>query len=215
MQHRELPTFLCSKQRTSLTISMQLALYSVERYFTIFETFFKSCKTHSRKMSLCHFYLKRCTILYRYLLTHMVFCYTTFTWQERDAYLPLAESGSTLFFVISDLAKLNNMYRFSLSTFLRLFQRSLETKQVKIQRSLLFSWNAGPGTLWDVIVQTLQWLLYDLFNQNCRNSWVLRCDRCFVTSSEYACLQENRKSRFPAVNRTQAQAVFMTLCSHV
>ena len=52
-------------------------------------------------------------------------------WQERDAYLPLAESGSTLFFVISDLAKLNNMYRFSLSAFLRLFQRSLETKQVK------------------------------------------------------------------------------------
>lgn len=49
--------------------------------------------------------------------------------QERDAYLPLAESGSTLFFVISDLAKLNNMYRFSLSAFLRLFQRSLETKQ--------------------------------------------------------------------------------------
>ncbi|KAM7436007.1 Cytoplasmic dynein 2 heavy chain 1 [Porites harrisoni] len=49
--------------------------------------------------------------------------------QERDAYLPLAESGSTLFFVISDLAKLNNMYRFSLSAFLRLFQRSLEAKQ--------------------------------------------------------------------------------------
>ncbi|XP_074620352.1 cytoplasmic dynein 2 heavy chain 1-like [Acropora palmata] len=49
--------------------------------------------------------------------------------QERDAFLPLAESGSTLFFVISDLAKLNNMYRFSLSAFLRLFQRSLEAKQ--------------------------------------------------------------------------------------
>ncbi|EDO38992.1 predicted protein [Nematostella vectensis] len=49
--------------------------------------------------------------------------------QERDAYLPLAQSGSTMFFVISDLAKLNNMYRFSLSSFLRLFQRSLETNQ--------------------------------------------------------------------------------------
>lgn len=59
-------------------------------------------------------------------------------WQERDAYLPLAESGSTLFFVISDLAKLNNMYRFSLSAFLRLFQRSLETKQVKNQVRFVF-----------------------------------------------------------------------------
>ena len=58
--------------------------------------------------------------------------------QERDAYLPLAESGSTLFFVISDLAKLNNMYRFSLSAFLRLFQRSLETKQVKDQVRFVF-----------------------------------------------------------------------------
>ncbi|XP_022103094.1 cytoplasmic dynein 2 heavy chain 1-like isoform X1 [Acanthaster planci] len=46
--------------------------------------------------------------------------------QERSAYLPLAENGSTLFFVISDLAKLNNMYRFSLGAFLRLFLRALE-----------------------------------------------------------------------------------------
>lgn len=50
------------------------------------------------------------------------------TWllQERDAYLPLAQNGSRLFFVISDLAKINNMYRFSLAAFLRLFQRSLD-----------------------------------------------------------------------------------------
>ncbi|XP_070553238.1 cytoplasmic dynein 2 heavy chain 1-like isoform X2 [Ptychodera flava] len=48
--------------------------------------------------------------------------------QERNTYLPLAESGSTLFFVISDLSKLNNMYRFSLGAFLRLFQRALKNK---------------------------------------------------------------------------------------
>nr|CAB3240329.1 cytoplasmic dynein 2 heavy chain 1-like [Phallusia mammillata] len=48
--------------------------------------------------------------------------------QERDAYLPLAESGSTIYFVISDLSKINNMYRFSLASFLRLFQKSLEVK---------------------------------------------------------------------------------------
>ncbi|XP_058542508.1 cytoplasmic dynein 2 heavy chain 1 isoform X7 [Neofelis nebulosa] len=49
--------------------------------------------------------------------------------QERDAYLPLAESASKMFFIISDLAKINNMYRFSLAAFLRLFQRALHNKQ--------------------------------------------------------------------------------------
>ncbi|CAF3379900.1 unnamed protein product [Rotaria sp. Silwood1] len=46
--------------------------------------------------------------------------------KERNDYLPLAKHGSKLFFVISDLAKLNNMYQFSLAAFLRLFQRNLE-----------------------------------------------------------------------------------------
>ncbi|XP_033122293.1 cytoplasmic dynein 2 heavy chain 1-like, partial [Anneissia japonica] len=60
--------------------------------------------------------------------------------QERDAFLPLAENGSTLFFVISDLAKLNNMYRFSLGAFLRIFSRALQGKtdgsstEMRIQR---------------------------------------------------------------------------------
>ena len=49
--------------------------------------------------------------------------------KERDSYLPLAQFGSTLYFVISDLAKLNNMYSFSLSSFLRLFRRALQSKQ--------------------------------------------------------------------------------------
>ncbi|XP_038617598.1 cytoplasmic dynein 2 heavy chain 1 [Tachyglossus aculeatus] len=49
--------------------------------------------------------------------------------QERDAYLPLAESASKMYFIISDLSKINNMYRFSLTAFLRLFQRALLNKQ--------------------------------------------------------------------------------------
>lgn len=49
--------------------------------------------------------------------------------QERDAYLPLAQFGSKLFFVIGGLNKLNNMYQFSLASFLRLFHRALESKQ--------------------------------------------------------------------------------------
>ena len=49
--------------------------------------------------------------------------------KERDSYLPLSQFGSLLYFVISDLTKLNNMYSFSLSSFLRLFQRALQSKQ--------------------------------------------------------------------------------------
>ena len=49
--------------------------------------------------------------------------------QERNSYLPLARYSSNLFFVISDLSKLDNMYQFSLSSFLRLFQRALENKR--------------------------------------------------------------------------------------
>uniref|UniRef100_A0A8C4HFM9 Cytoplasmic dynein 2 heavy chain 1 n=1 Tax=Dicentrarchus labrax TaxID=13489 RepID=A0A8C4HFM9_DICLA len=49
--------------------------------------------------------------------------------QERDAYLPLAESASKMYFVITDLSKINNMYRFSLASFLRLFQRALLAKK--------------------------------------------------------------------------------------
>uniref|UniRef100_A0A672TN04 Cytoplasmic dynein 2 heavy chain 1 n=1 Tax=Strigops habroptila TaxID=2489341 RepID=A0A672TN04_STRHB len=49
--------------------------------------------------------------------------------KERDAYLPLAESASKMYFIISDLSKINNMYRFSLSAFLRLFQRALQSEQ--------------------------------------------------------------------------------------
>ncbi|XP_028817493.1 cytoplasmic dynein 2 heavy chain 1 isoform X3 [Denticeps clupeoides] len=49
--------------------------------------------------------------------------------KERDAYLPLAESASKMYFVITDLSKINNMYRFSLASFLRIFQRALQSKK--------------------------------------------------------------------------------------
>ena len=44
---------------------------------------------------------------------------------QRNVYHPLAETGSRLFFVIRDLAKINNMYAFSLAGFLALFDRAL------------------------------------------------------------------------------------------
>ena len=52
------------------------------------------------------------------------------TLQERDVYLPVAQSGSVLFFLISDLCKLNSMYQFGLPLFLRLFQQALTFEEV-------------------------------------------------------------------------------------
>jgi len=44
------------------------------------------------------------------------------SFQERDAYLPLAQNDSRLFFVINDLATIISIYKFSLAAFLRLFR---------------------------------------------------------------------------------------------
>jgi dynein heavy chain 2 len=65
--------------------------------------------------------------------------------RDRNAYLPLAESAAQIFFVISDLSKVNHMYQFSLAAFLKLFQTALETKndghspelRIKLLRSSL------------------------------------------------------------------------------
>ena len=46
--------------------------------------------------------------------------------REGNVYLPVASFASDLYFTISDLTKLNNLYRISLSAFIRLFQKSLE-----------------------------------------------------------------------------------------
>ncbi|KAJ3116477.1 Cytoplasmic dynein 2 heavy chain 1 [Phlyctochytrium bullatum] len=47
---------------------------------------------------------------------------------ERDKFTPLSQFGSSLFFVVTDLKKLNNMYDFSLSSFLRLFELALKSE---------------------------------------------------------------------------------------
>ena len=49
---------------------------------------------------------------------------------ERKAYLPLSQAAANLYFVISDLSKLNNMYRFSLNAFQSLFHKALQAPQV-------------------------------------------------------------------------------------
>ncbi len=54
----------------------------------------------------------------------------SYYFQERNTYLPLAQSGSALYFVLADLHQLNNMYRYSLGSFLKLFQRTLQRSAV-------------------------------------------------------------------------------------
>ncbi len=43
-------------------------------------------------------------------------------------YKTFANIGSNLFMVIGDLIKINNMYQFSLASFIKLFKRALETR---------------------------------------------------------------------------------------
>ena len=50
--------------------------------------------------------------------------------QQRNVYLSLAKSASEIYFVICDLCKLNNMYRFSLNSFVRIFKKTLNTRMV-------------------------------------------------------------------------------------
>lgn len=45
--------------------------------------------------------------------------------KEREVYLPLAETGSKLYFVISCLDVINSMYKFSLNAYLNIFQKAL------------------------------------------------------------------------------------------
>lgn len=48
--------------------------------------------------------------------------------EQRNVYKNFAFIGSNLFMVFGDLIKINNMYQFSLASFVKLFTRSLETK---------------------------------------------------------------------------------------
>ncbi|XP_069942834.1 cytoplasmic dynein 2 heavy chain 1 isoform X1 [Cherax quadricarinatus] len=67
---------------------------------------------------------------------------------ERKAYLPLSQAAANLYFVISDLSKLNNMYRFSLGAFHNLFHKALQTPQ--------------DGSSTDQRIKSLQRALIDL-----------------------------------------------------
>lgn len=99
--------------------------------------------------------------------------------KERGAYLPLAEHGSKLYFIIMDLCKLNNMYRFSLAAFLKLFQRSLNNKQ--------------EGVSTDIRIKSLKRILLKLvYNYVCRS--LFKTDRLmFAVYTVYGMYPESFK----------------------
>ena len=66
--------------------------------------------------------------------------------QEGNAYLPLAQFASRLFFTIADLSKLNNMYRTSLTAFTRLYQKTLMDSDA----------SSSSGKRIDGLIQNLQ-----------------------------------------------------------
>jgi dynein heavy chain 2 len=70
--------------------------------------------------------------------------------KECDVYQPLAEFGSTLYFIIMDLGKVNNMYQFSVNAFMRLFQKALSGPQVIncIYYLSIWMWRNGLFILW-------------------------------------------------------------------
>lgn len=93
-----------------------------------FSTYPYPCKTislHKISVTLKHLWFLLLLVFFPSLILFLLFFP-----KERDAYLPLAESASKMYFVITDLSKINNMYRFSLASFLRLFQRALQAKKV-------------------------------------------------------------------------------------
>ncbi|KAJ1341094.1 hypothetical protein BSLG_004296 [Batrachochytrium salamandrivorans] len=47
---------------------------------------------------------------------------------ERGKFLPISVFGSELYFVVCDMWKISSMYRFSLSSFLKLFEKALRSK---------------------------------------------------------------------------------------
>lgn len=49
--------------------------------------------------------------------------------QLRDGYRPAAKRGAILFFILMDLALVNSMYQYSLSTYLDVFEKSLRRSQ--------------------------------------------------------------------------------------
>ncbi|XP_073414467.1 cytoplasmic dynein 2 heavy chain 1 isoform X2 [Dendrobates tinctorius] len=109
--------------------------------------------------------------------------------QERNAYLPLAESASKMYFIICDLSKINNMYRFSLAAFLRLFQRTLLSKQV----------SGGTELRIRVLIDALKHMVYEYVCRSLFKADQLMFALHFVRGMHSELFQENEWDVFTGV----------------
>eukprot|EP00090_Calanus_glacialis_P009483 TRINITY_DN17857_c0_g1_i1.p1 TRINITY_DN17857_c0_g1~~TRINITY_DN17857_c0_g1_i1.p1 ORF type:complete len:1541 (-),score=379.52 TRINITY_DN17857_c0_g1_i1:129-4454(-) len=75
--------------------------------------------------------------------------------KEGNIYLPLAEFASKLYFVNKDLSKINNMYQFSQSSFMNLYERTLSTASI-----------GNTETRIDSLKRTLQGISYEYISRS-------------------------------------------------
>uniref|UniRef100_A0A4W3JMF3 Cytoplasmic dynein 2 heavy chain 1 n=1 Tax=Callorhinchus milii TaxID=7868 RepID=A0A4W3JMF3_CALMI len=112
--------------------------------------------------------------------------------QERDAYLPLAETASKMFFIIIDLSKINNMYCFSLAAFLRLFQRSLQTRKESENTEIRIT----------ALISTLKALVYEYVCRSLFKADQLMFALHFVRGMHPELFQENVRHTIYCFNGT-------------
>uniref|UniRef100_A0A4W3JMI8 Dynein cytoplasmic 2 heavy chain 1 n=1 Tax=Callorhinchus milii TaxID=7868 RepID=A0A4W3JMI8_CALMI len=115
--------------------------------------------------------------------------------QERDAYLPLAETASKMFFIIIDLSKINNMYCFSLAAFLRLFQRSLQTRKESENTEIRIT----------ALISTLKALVYEYVCRSLFKADQLMFALHFVRGMHPELFQENVRHTIYCFNGTDSQ----------
>ncbi|KAJ3270644.1 Cytoplasmic dynein 2 heavy chain 1 [Terramyces sp. JEL0728] len=114
---------------------------------------------------------------------------------EREKYTSISAHGSALYFVVNELYKLNNMYQFSLATFLRIFNHSLASEntnnnvemrnqllQVSLEK-LIFNYISRSIFKADRHMFAL-YLLHELYPNMCEtNEWELFTGQILTTET--------------------------------
>ncbi|XP_068082912.1 cytoplasmic dynein 2 heavy chain 1 [Anabrus simplex] len=79
---------------------------------------------------------------------------------ECDVYRPLAEFGGSLYFALTDLGKVNNMYRYSVAAFIRLFQKSLSSSTIQSGESPAEKIKGHQKRLQALVYQYTSWSVF-------------------------------------------------------
>ena len=82
--------------------------------------------------------------------------------KEGNVYLPVANFASKMYFNLADLSKLNNMYRISLDSFNRLFEKTLQRAPYRGEEATDKRNKALRHTLQDLVYQNVARSLFKL-----------------------------------------------------